>query len=331
MAKKYLLVDLFSGSYNKENIGHELFNDQKNSVTGKYYGYLPPRDNPNIQRLGASGKDTYIDDILVIFATKDNDKSIDRRIIGFYPSARIYKKYKSGESLERNFLDKDGLMKTASYSIESEAYHPVSEDAFPLIKTREYEPYLFRYQRVYEGTYPDLDLFIYEHFAPWLNGEKQEEDTIEQWRLQGISGASEQIVKDAPGRQPVFESQASGKRVQRNSKLAKSAIIASNFQCEVNSNHETFCNKQDKPFMEGHHLIPCTVENAQEIWERFERNIDCTENIVSLCPTCHRAIHMGNQEAKKKVLSALISKRLPILKEIGIDITEEYLLNLYGV
>ena len=48
-----MLVDLFSGSYNEENIGHELLNDQKNPITGKYYGYLPPHDNPNILELGA--------------------------------------------------------------------------------------------------------------------------------------------------------------------------------------------------------------------------------------------------------------------------------------
>lgn len=331
MAKKYFLVDLFSGSYNKENIGHELYNDQKNPITGKYYGYLPPHDNPNILRLGASKTDLFIDDILVIFVKKDIDNSIDRKVIGFYPRARIHKRKQSGENLEREFVDKDGLTKTATYSMESEVYYSVSEEDFPLIKTREYKPYLFRYQRVYEGAHPALDAFIHEHFEPWLNGEKLEEDTIVQWRLQAISGASEQIIKEAPGRQPVFESQASGISVQRNSKLAKSAIIASNYQCEVNPEHNTFYNRQDKPYMEGHHLIPCTVENTQEIWEKFERNIDCTENIVSLCPNCHRAVHMGNLDAKKRVLLTLISKRLPILKEIGINIKEEYLLNLYGV
>ena len=59
MLKKYMLVDLFSGSYNEENIGHELLNDKKNSITGKYYGYLPPHDNPNILELGASRADNF--------------------------------------------------------------------------------------------------------------------------------------------------------------------------------------------------------------------------------------------------------------------------------
>lgn len=48
--------------------------------------------------------------------------------------------------------------------------------------------------------------------------------------------------------------------------------------------------------MDGHHMIPCTVNNAKEIWEKINRNIDCKENIVVLCPICYRAIYMGNRD-----------------------------------
>ena len=44
-------------------------------------------------------------------------------------------------------------------------------------------------------------------------------------------------------------------------------------------------------------------------------NIDCKENIVSLCPICHRAVHVGNQDEKESVV-ILISKRLPDLQEL---------------
>jgi hypothetical protein len=47
MLKKYMLIEVFSGSYNKENVEHELLNDQKSHITGKYpepdsiiYGYI---------------------------------------------------------------------------------------------------------------------------------------------------------------------------------------------------------------------------------------------------------------------------------------------------
>lgn len=155
MLKKYMLVDLFSGSYNEKNIGHELLNDQKNSITGKYYGYLPPHDNPNILELGALSTVDFIDDILVVFVRKISNKSIDRRVIGFYPSARIYKEKQSGEELVRQFRDKDSSIKTASYSMESEDYYPVSSEFSLVINTRKYSSYMFRMQRVYSGNVPN--------------------------------------------------------------------------------------------------------------------------------------------------------------------------------
>lgn len=70
MRKNYMLVDLFSGSYVKEHKGNEDLNDKRNKVTGKYYGYVPSQDTVNIKNLGASKKDKYIDDILVVFVKK---------------------------------------------------------------------------------------------------------------------------------------------------------------------------------------------------------------------------------------------------------------------
>ena len=331
MFKKYMLIDLFSGSYNEENIGYELFNDQKNPITGKYYGYLPPHDNPNILELGASDTDDFIDDILVVFVRKVSDASSDRSVIGFYPSARVYREKQSGEELARNFEDKDGSIKTASYSMESSEYYPVSSEFSLVIETQKYNSYMFRMQRVYGGKYPELDSSIYDYVKRIINGEDLEDNIISQQELQEISGVSEQVIQNAPSREVLFENQTFGKKVLRNPKLAKSALIAADYKCEVNASHNTFLNKHGKPYMEGHHLIPCTTENAKEIWEKFGKNIDCKENIVSLCPTCHRAIHLGNQDEKRRVLSILISNHLPALREIGIKVTEEDLFQLYGV
>lgn len=190
---------------------------------------------------------------------------------------------------------------------------------------------MYRMQRIYGGKYPELDSIIYNYIERLIDGEKLEDDIIAQQELQEISGASEQAILNAPSRKILFDNQTSGKKVLRNPQLAKSAIIDANYQCEVNPEHQTFLNKHEKPYMEGHHLIPCTVKNAKEIWKKFGKNIDCKENIVSLCPICHRTIHMGNRDEKRRVLSNLIFKRLPILKKIGINITKEYLYSLYEV
>ena len=34
---------------------------------------------------------------------------------------------------------------------------------------------------------------------------------------------------------------------------------------------------------------------------KFKKNIDCIENIVCLCPTCHRRIHFGSDEEKRAI------------------------------
>ena len=65
------------GSYVEEyGYGHEIFNFKK--IGGKVYGYAQPRGYNNLQRLGASEDDEFIDDVLVIFTAthKNGIKSI---------------------------------------------------------------------------------------------------------------------------------------------------------------------------------------------------------------------------------------------------------------
>ena len=70
--------------------------------------------------------------------------------------------------------------------------------------------------------------------------------------------------------------------------------------------------------MEGHHLIPCDENSKSK--EKFGRNI-VAKKILSLCPTCHRAIHMGNADEKGRNMTKLISAPANSEK-IGINITE---------
>jgi Rad3-related DNA helicase len=84
-----------------------------------------------------------------------------------------------------------------------------------------------------------------------------------------------------------------------------------------------------KQLMEGHHLIPCTVTNAVDFVSRYYKNIDCMENIVCLCPTCHRAVHFGDDRTKAEKVKAMYAKQAVKLREIGIAITEDELLALY--
>ena len=120
------------------------------------------------------------------------------------------------------------------------------------------------------------------------------------------------------------------KKYKRNPLLGKIAIQNAYYCCEKDARHETFISaKTKKAFMEAHHLVP--VMYQQEIWDRYDINVDCVENIISLCPTCHRAFHNGSNEVKAKMIEDLYEKLLPRYKSIGFNITVDEIKELYGI
>ena len=79
--------------------------------------------------------------------------------------------------------------------------------------------------------------------------------------------------------------------------------------------------------MEAHHLIP--VNKVMKYWEKYNINIDCVENVVSLCPNCHRAVHHGDLDTKVKILKKLYSDYINQYTSLGLDITFDELLKEY--
>ena len=81
--------------------------------------------------------------------------------------------------------------------------------------------------------------------------------------------------------------------------------------------------------MEAHHLV--LVKYQKEIWEKYNINVDCVENIISLCPTCHRAFHNGTDKVKSELIDNLYQKLKARYKSIGFNITIEDVKKLYGI
>lgn len=100
----------------------------------------------------------------------------------------------------------------------------------------------------------------------------------------------------------------------RDPKVVENALRFSGFQCEFDKKHKTFISKRTgKNFVEAHHLIPM----SEQI--NFEFSIDIEPNIVTLCPNCHRRIHLGTMEEKKKMLEELFTHiRMVRLEKCGI-------------
>ncbi len=142
---------------------------------------------------------------------------------------------------------------------------------------------------------------------------------------------SSQDSEDSTYLQNLLESQA-GIPVQqirtaypRDPALAKQAIEKSNFTCEVDPQHQTFLSPvTGRNFMEAHHLIPMSQQLS------FQLNLDGLVNIVSLCPCCHRAVHLGDSGVRMGLLRILFNKRGAALQQqFGVNF--EKLCSLYGI
>ena len=121
-----------------------------------------------------------------------------------------------------------------------------------------------------------------------------------------------------------------GRRFKMNPLLGKIAIKKAYYSCEKDYQHETFISKKtQQKYMEAHHLIPVCFQ--KEIWDKYHINIDCVENLVSLCPTCHKAIHYGTKEVRKEMISELFARCVPKYKAIGLNITIEEIFKFYKV
>ena len=113
---------------------------------------------------------------------------------------------------------------------------------------------------------------------------------------------------------------------KRKRNRAFTALLDADFKCEVDPSHETFPSpKTGKPFMEAHHLIP--MEKQAE----FEFSLDVSENIVCLCPTCHRKFHNGTKEDKKVLIHRFHNERTEGLNSRRIYVEREVVERFYKV
>lgn len=137
----------------------------------------------------------------------------------------------------------------------------------------------------------------------WLQlGQNDEEDEafqrdISESVTQVIAPRNDLIGKINSVRRP------SGIRFQRDPVISGSKIAFSGFQCEVDSSHKTFIGQRTaKPFMEAHHVIPIKFQNL------FDEPLDRSDNIVCVCPNCHRGFHHAEPQYKEFLLSKVVPK-----------------------
>lgn len=131
------------------------------------------------------------------------------------------------------------------------------------------------------------------------------------------------ILKKWNEREPIEQQTTKGIRYKTNPRLAKTSLKLAKFKCLFDQEHETFISKFGDQYMEAHHLIPMSAQKD------FHINIDRLENIVCLCPTCHSAIHLGNNDVRCERLKKIYEMYAKKLKESGIEISFQDLFERY--
>lgn len=324
----FFIVDLNAGKYVEEHsVGHEEYNLKPNQIDSLYYGYCPPFGGIGIERLGANRKDLSIDNVIVFYSRKIG-KGPDREVIAFTENATVYRKEQSGKGMMRQIVI-NGKTVDCGYHIVSENiyYLKRASDKFH-IHCSVLNPHMFRKQRYFSGKYEQLD----KPLRAWLNEyllRINQDDSLYQEQLEDSIPVSDDGTSST--REPRFIDSITGRVAKKNPSISSKAVAASGFKCSYDPAHHTFLKENGIPYMEGHHLIPCTPGNSEKYWKRFSRNIDCFENIVSLCPICHRRIHYGSEAERAEIIDKLYEVQAEKLETVGLKISLKELRELYGL
>lgn len=117
-----------------------------------------------------------------------------------------------------------------------------------------------------------------------------------------------EIAASVPKRKPV----SSGYR--RDVKYALEALANAGFQCELDPSHSSFTSaRTGKPFMEAHHIVPVSA-----VRDFPSSTLDVTRNIVSLCPNCHRRMHLAVESDRIARVRVLLARRPDLLPFLAI-------------
>lgn len=112
---------------------------------------------------------------------------------------------------------------------------------------------------------------------------------------------------------------------KRDPSIGRKALARVHYSCEHVKSHKTFISKtSENYFVECHHLVPMEYQGD------FGNNpLDILDNIVSLCPLCHRILHHGKTKEVEKILKKLFKERKAKLLKNNIDTSYNDLLKKY--
>ena len=116
---------------------------------------------------------------------------------------------------------------------------------------------------------------------------------------------------------PVPCSSGKSRRYKTDPDISKTALDMQKYECQCGgTTHFSFFRRDGKtPYVEGHHVIPMKAQK-----DFPNDTLDIVDNIVALCPNCHKKVHHGVEGDVKDVLSKIYTPtRISRLSKFGIS------------
>ncbi len=144
--------------------------------------------------------------------------------------------------------------------------------------------------------------YIHEHEGEIIDENLTEELAIQ--REQKIKKEIEKVqtVKDIEEKLAIFEKNSSTKErvvtvkaFVRNSKISSLIKEKAGYVCEI-CGAEPFIKKNGELYAEAHHVDELAISRK-----------DVPSNMICVCPTCHRILHYGSDEALKKRINKKVN------------------------
>jgi 5-methylcytosine-specific restriction protein A len=181
-----------------------------------------------------------------------------------------------------------------------------------------------RVNDVNKPTKNDIDQAMKEYNEKKRKIQVENYDLSEQKKIQIAKPLLVSDLDRYNNRKPKQVVVSGNKGYATNERLAKTVLASAEYKCEIDHTHMTFLTEKGFLFTESHHLIPMAFQE-----DYLPKNLDREQNITSLCPTCHRAVHLGNKEEKKKKLKILFDKKKDKLTACDFIIGFDDLLGYY--
>lgn len=282
------------GKYPGENkYGIEMFNFLP--IDGRYYGAfgwgdLLGKENEkklNLKRIGGNENDEFVSEVLVIWTASER-KNKGTVIVGWYKNATVFKKYQISDFPERKFQDK-----MINYNIVTN-----TQDAF-LIEAQQRNFVVPRRKKGFMGQKPI-----------WYADSEEAKDLVKEV----ISYIGKFEENSDIGIEPQINDELTGydriviKELKNHLRYERDFLFVRKYKekykeirecpaCGINP-YDRYGIDDSKMFFELHHITP-----LHKVKVRNENLLLTEDDVVLLCPSCHRAIHRMMSENKLNTIT----------------------------